>query len=121
MSYRSFKRVLGETSLERKCRFLFGACLLLLITGSFWWYGKQTEGLVYKQNPGKGRLIVDTVLTRTHWEKLETNEAFKKIVPLFSEDLEQQDFTYRFIGLTSAPAIEKPENAFEKRLIEKLS
>ena len=63
MSYRSFKRVLGETSLERKCRFLFGACLLLLITGSFWWYGKQTEGLVYKQNPGKGRLIVDTVLT----------------------------------------------------------
>ncbi len=118
MSYRSFKRVLGETSLERKCRFLFGACLLLLITGSFWWYGKQTEELVYKQNPDKGRLIVDTVLTRTHWEKLETNEAFKKIVPLFSEDLEQQDFTYRFIGLTSAPAIEKPENAFEKRLIE---
>jgi two-component system sensor histidine kinase BarA len=118
MSYRSFKRVLGETSLERKCRFLFGACLLLLITGSFWWYGKQTEGLVYKQNPGKGRLIVDTVLTRTHWEKLETSEAFKKIVPLFSEDLEQQDYDYRFIGLTSAPAIEKPENAFEKRLIE---
>jgi len=118
MSYRSFKRVLGETSLERKCRFLFGACLLLLITGSFWWYGKQTEELVYKQNPGKGRLIVDTVLTRTHWEKLETNEAFKKIVPLFSEDLEQQDFTYRFIGLTSAPAIVKPENAFERRLIE---
>ncbi len=37
MSYRSLKRVLGETSLERKCRFLFGACLLMLITGSFWW------------------------------------------------------------------------------------
>ena len=25
MSYRAFKRLLGETSLERKCRFLFGA------------------------------------------------------------------------------------------------
>ena len=24
MSYRAFKRLLGETSLERKCRFLFG-------------------------------------------------------------------------------------------------
>ena len=37
MSYRSIKRVLGETSLERKCRLLFGACLLVLITGTFWW------------------------------------------------------------------------------------
>ena len=32
MSYRSFKRVLGETSLERKCRILFGVSLLLLIS-----------------------------------------------------------------------------------------
>ena len=46
MSYRSIKRVLGETSLERKCRFLFGACLLLLIIASFWVYGWQTEKLV---------------------------------------------------------------------------
>ena len=36
MSYRAFKRLLGETSLERKCRFLFGAFILLLIAGSFW-------------------------------------------------------------------------------------
>jgi signal transduction histidine kinase len=119
MSYRSFKRVLGETSLERKCRFLFGACLLLLITGSFWWYGKQTEALVYKQNPDRGRQIVDTVLTRTHWEKLETNEGFKKIIPQFSEDLEQQDFTFGFVGLTSAPLVEQPRDAFERRLVER--
>ena len=32
MSYRTIKRLLGETSLERKCRFLFGGALLLLIT-----------------------------------------------------------------------------------------
>jgi two-component system, NarL family, sensor histidine kinase BarA len=119
MSYRSFKRVLGETSLERKCRFLFGACLLLLITGSFWWYGKQTESLVYKQNPDRGRLLVDTALTRTHWEKLETNGDFKKIIPLFSADLEQNDFPVRFIGETSAPSIVHPEDSFERRLIER--
>jgi hypothetical protein len=35
MSYRTFKRLLGETSLERKCRFLFGGGLLLLVSGSF--------------------------------------------------------------------------------------
>ncbi len=72
MSYRSFKRVLGETSLERKCRFLFGACLFLLIAGSFWWYGNKTALLVDKQNPIKGRMLVDTVLALKHWAKLET-------------------------------------------------
>ena len=43
MSYRAFKRLLGETSLERKCRFLFGAFILLLITGSFSFYARQTD------------------------------------------------------------------------------
>jgi signal transduction histidine kinase len=49
MSYRAFKRLLGETSLERKCRFLFGAFILFLITGSFLLYARQTEGLARKQ------------------------------------------------------------------------
>ncbi len=67
MPYRSIKRVLGETSLERKCRFLFGACMLLLITAAFWWYGSRTEKLVYEQNPIKGRLLVDQVMLAMHW------------------------------------------------------
>jgi len=58
MSYRSLKRVLGETSLERKCRFLFGGCLLVLITGSFWWYGRSTEELVYKASRESARGLV---------------------------------------------------------------
>ena len=49
MSYRAFKHLLGETSLERKCRFLFGAGTLLLITASFWFYALQTEHLAYEQ------------------------------------------------------------------------
>ena len=49
MSYRAFKRLLGETSLERKCRFLLGAGILLLITASFWLYAYQTEHLAYDQ------------------------------------------------------------------------
>ena len=36
MSYRAFKRLLGEYRLERKCRFLFGFFIVLLLTGSFW-------------------------------------------------------------------------------------
>ena len=58
MSYRTFKRLLGETSLERKCRFLFGGGLLMLITLSFYMYGKLTSGLVDEQNRITGRLLV---------------------------------------------------------------
>ena len=47
MSYRSIKRVLGETSLERKCRLLFGACLLLLIGGAFWGIDRIASRLGY--------------------------------------------------------------------------
>jgi signal transduction histidine kinase len=68
MSYQSIKRVLGETSLERKCRFLFGVCLFILISGSFWWYGFQTEQLVYKNDRTTGRLLVDQTMLNKHLE-----------------------------------------------------
>ena len=56
MSYRAFKRLLGETSLERKCRWLLGAAVLVLMTGSFWVYAVQTEGLAHDQLQSTGRV-----------------------------------------------------------------
>ncbi len=64
MSYRAFKKLLGETSLERKCRFLFGAFMLLLITGSFWLYARQTEHLAYEQLVNTCRLLVIQIIDR---------------------------------------------------------
>src|SRR3954468_18165531 len=64
MSYRAFKRLLGETSLERKCRFLFGGFILLLITGSFWLYARQTENLAYDQLTTTCRLLVNHIVAR---------------------------------------------------------
>ena len=58
MSYRTIKRLLGETSLERKCRFLFGAFILLLITGSFWLFARKAETLAYQQIPAACRLLM---------------------------------------------------------------
>jgi two-component system sensor histidine kinase BarA len=46
MSYRTFKRVLGETNLERKCRWWFGISLAVMLSLSFYWYGQQTDKLV---------------------------------------------------------------------------
>jgi two-component system, NarL family, sensor histidine kinase BarA len=62
MSYRAFKRLLGETSLERKCHFLFGGFILVLITGSFWLYARQTESLAYEQITTACRLIAVQIM-----------------------------------------------------------
>src|SRR5450631_3597997 len=58
MSYRAFKRLLGETSLERKCRFLFGSGVVVLITLSFWLYDHLTVHLAYDQAVTTCRLLV---------------------------------------------------------------
>src|SRR5438128_2364550 len=75
MSYRAFKRLLGETSLERKCRFLFGAFILLLTTASFWFYARQTESLAYNQMSTMSRLLVYPVVVREHTKDAESARA----------------------------------------------
>src|SRR5437870_13207009 len=69
MSYRAFKRLLGETSLERKCRFLFGAAILVLITLSFWLYAVKTEYLASAQAVNSCRLLVNPSLGHFHLKK----------------------------------------------------
>lgn len=76
VSYRTIKRLLGETSLERKCRFLFGSGLLVLITGSFYIYARQTTDLVYTQNAVTARLLVSPVILEKHWKWSEGGQEF---------------------------------------------
>src|SRR5450432_1043885 len=94
MSYRAFKRLLGETSLERKCRFLFGAAILVLITLSFWLYAFQTEHLAYDQAVNSCRLLVSPSLGHYHLKrKLDSPEikaAFAMVDP-------GKDYQYRII------------------------
>ena len=70
MSYRAFKRLLGETSLERKCRFLFGAGILVLITVSFFFYASRTEHLAYTQTTNTCRVLVQPSFDRHHFPKV---------------------------------------------------
>jgi two-component system sensor histidine kinase BarA len=60
--YRSVKRLLGEYRLERKFRYLFGAFIVLLLTGSFWLYARQTESLAYEQIKTACRLTVNEIV-----------------------------------------------------------
>lgn len=120
MSYRSFKRVLGESNLERKCRFLFGTSLLLLIGGSFLWYGERTNEIVYQQNPKTGRLLVNNIMLR-HWEYLETNKDFKPVVDELINYFEKEDYDWSVIrpAVNNPDESKKPKDAFERDLLER--
>jgi len=92
MAYRTFKDVLGETSLERKCRFLFGLCLLVLITGSFWWYGSSTEELVYATTRTTGRHLVDAIMLQYHWKTLEPEQQYASAIEFLSRTLQSEQY-----------------------------
>lgn len=83
MSYRGFKRLLGETSLERKCRLLLGGGLLLLVLVSFFSYGYQTEKLVWDQTKLTAQLLVNPVVLRRHASDKEVEEQLPEDVQAY--------------------------------------
>jgi two-component system, NarL family, sensor histidine kinase BarA len=85
MSYRAFKRLLGETSLERKCRFLFGAFILLLIILSFSLYSRQTEHLAYDQLTTSSRLLVPALVAEPHYAARPGDERSTQIERAMAE------------------------------------
>jgi signal transduction histidine kinase len=93
MSYRTFKRMLGETSLERKCRFLFGSGLMLLITGSFYFYGRLTAELVYEQNKITGRLLIAEIIQSRHAQSFEENQDFRAVIEKLISDLKPTNYS----------------------------
>ena len=66
MSYRAFKRLLGESHLERKSRYLLGALVLVLMASSFGFYANRTEDLAYDQLTHTGRTLVAPTIARPH-------------------------------------------------------
>ena len=91
MSYRTFKHLLGETSLERKCRFIFGGGILLLVSTSFYWYGQKTEMLVIGQTTQTARRLVNPTIKDIHHESGEfvnrdTARMFERLSRSFKTD-----------------------------------
>src|SRR5438270_3196536 len=121
MSYRVFKRLLGETDLERKCRFLLGAGILLLMTHSFWGYARQTEGLAYDQMVTSGRLLVPPILAREHLEP-DRREA----INAFQQQSEQtwpdalSEYQYKVLKPDARQPEQKPEGD-EVSVVNKLA
>src|SRR6266446_1197240 len=103
MSYKGFKRLLGESSLERKSRFLLGAVTLLLISGSFWLYAKMNVSLAYEATIISGRTLTGQVLYYHHVHKNN---------PRICEAID--DFAEQFVTKPGDPAESKFVNALTK-------
>ena len=72
MSYRGIKRILGESSLERKTQILFAVCLLVLITVAFLWVSRITEELIDENTRAQANSLKSDFVLRTHLENLES-------------------------------------------------
>ena len=96
MGYRSLKRVLGETSLERKCRLLFGICLSILIIGAFWFVEYKAESMVMETTRRKARDLIDLSLVWNHFEFWVTDPEVK--VQGIIEGLDRSDYRYEVLA-----------------------
>jgi signal transduction histidine kinase len=100
---RSFTDILGATSLERKCRFLFGLCLFVLIAGSFWWYGSRSEQLVFATTRSTGRHLVDAIMLQQHWKKLEKEQHLASTIGSLGKLLQSERYDWRLLDPDAGP------------------
>lgn len=104
MSYRSIKRVLGETRLELKMLFLFGLCMSLLISGAFLLVERAVVQLVTQNTRDKARTLVASQLLKKHlqeWVGLDGTDSSRadtaRFLELISKDFSPIDYGYAVI------------------------
>ena len=111
VSYRSFKHLLGETSLERKCRFIFGGGIFVLVVFSFYWYGQKTESLVIEQTTQAARMLVYPKLVELHY-KLLVNKDAGDVIEMFSGDFKPVDGLSPYEHEAHVLSVPKPAKMF---------
>jgi signal transduction histidine kinase len=128
--YRSLKRVLGESNLERKFRWLFGLSIGTLIFAAFlgvWYIQKE---LIDDTAQAKGRDLVRVVLFDLHWKTWNTNPDNPAEVELqeqLTTALAQEQYDHIILKLDSGPEpplasteVRQPTTDYERQLLERL-
>ena len=106
MSYRSsISRVLGESSLERKIRILFGMIIFLLVAAAFLSVLQISEDLIRKNTRQRASELIETHMIRLHFGKFETTAdaaALKdSTIKTFSRTHELEDYKADVFSLSS--------------------
>ncbi|MBP88428.1 MAG: two-component sensor histidine kinase [Planctomycetaceae bacterium] len=99
MGYRSIKKALGATNLERKCRILFGVCLALLIAAAFIWVAYNTERVVMKATRAEGQSALTNQLLRKHWDEWENDPDSKAFLKALLDAFTYHDYETEVLGL----------------------
>lgn len=128
MSYRSLKRLLGETSLERKCRFLLGTSLIILISGSFYWYSQRNLTVIDAQYRQRAQLLISQNLQTTHWLRLQSSASdpgTTDMIKTLAKDLKPQDerkSAWKFLAAQPerASAEDRPSEEAENEALRSL-
>lgn len=125
MAYRSIKRVIGETGLERKCRIWFVASLALLVFVAFSWVEHIAEKLVEETAKRKGRDLVDAALLRYHWADVwvrdeDEGEDVREFLKELSRDLETQEYEWKVLALEKLPWADLPSDPAEEAILRDL-
>lgn len=105
--YRTLKRALGETNIERKCRILFGVCLAVLVGASFLGVYRICGNLVDDVTHRAGADAVDSAVVYLHWEFWQTGpdpdktivEDAKEFRAKFANDLRMKRFQSNVLRL----------------------
>lgn len=94
MSYRGIKRVLGESSLERKLLILLGVFLFIPVAGSFLWVNLITEDLIQRNIREQAKGLTSDFILRTHLDNLQTLEK---------ESYQEEAYAELFKSLATEP------------------
>jgi len=130
--YRSLKRVLGESNLERKCRWLFGLCVGGLIILAFFSVGRVAENLIDDTAQYKGRGVARVELFRLHWAEFTSKDDdrwadFVKLQKQLVDELDRNEIERRIIKSDNIPEppgartpLLKPESDQERQILGEL-
>ncbi|MGH7140732.1 MAG: histidine kinase dimerization/phospho-acceptor domain-containing protein, partial [Pirellulales bacterium] len=141
MSYRSIKRHLGESHLQRKFLVFFGVFMLLLIGSSFLVYQRLTDKMVAKQNTSRARVLVDTTLVALHWQVVDyqgnprrddtiQDKEWKESMESLAAGLNGRDYDWSFLRPTDADKdiqfkpvfhVAEPADEFESKLVDEFT
>jgi signal transduction histidine kinase len=119
MSYRGLTKAISETNLARKCRWLFGACLLPLIAGSFWLYASLVNGVVEKQARFSGEALANAALVEAHFKMQEEDTGLRLADRKIADMLRSRNYSWQVLLPDNPLRVGRPEEEFEHKLMER--
>ncbi|WP_197530838.1 sensor histidine kinase [Bythopirellula polymerisocia] len=105
--------------MERKCRLLFGTCLLPLIAGSFWWSANLMNQIVEDRTSFTGEALAKSVLVEAHFKKQEADEAMQRADERTAEMLRSANVKWQILRPKNEQGLGSPEEQFEWDLLDR--